>query len=435
MELSAALRSVIDEALATSTPFDLAMQAGVLFVAVVAGFVLKGRWNRAAESRIAGSNVPMARVVALRGSKRLAFALTVAVVILLADGVFELLGRPTGLFDLAVPLALVLAAVRILVFLLRVAAGPAGGTKGMELFFSILLWFGCALYLIGWLPAVDELLNGVAVDVGETRISLLGVLKFLVFSVLLVLVAMALSRVAEGRLSATQGLDSGVRMGLIKVIHYLLVGFAVLVALSAAGFDLTTLTVIGGTLGVGIGFGLQKVASNLVSGFLILFDRSIRPGDVISIGDSYGWVEKINARYLVVRDRSGVDTLIPNEELITTQVINWSYGDRHIRLKLPVQISYDDDPELAMQLLLQGAKANDRVITDPAPASRLMGFGDNGIELELRVWIEDPEQGVANVRSDINLAIWRAFKAHGITIPFPQRDLHVKQKDLFTATS
>jgi small-conductance mechanosensitive channel len=141
-------------------------------------------------------------------------------------------------------------------------------------------------------------------------------------------------------------------------------------------------------------------------------------------------VEKISARYLVVRDLNGTDTLIPNEQLVTTQVINWSYGDRHIRLKLPVQISYGDDPELAMQLLLQASKANDRVISDPAPAARLMGFGDNGINLELRVWIDDPESGVANVRSDINLAIWRAFKAHSITIPFPQRDLHLKQADL-----
>ena len=323
-----------------------------------------------------------------------------------------------------------LAAVRILVFLLRVAAGPGGGTKGMELFASGVLWMGCAFYLIGWLPAVGEVLDGIAFNMGEIRISLLGVAKFLVFSVLLVLTAMALSRLVEGRLSVKQGLDSGVRIGLVKLIRYSLVGIAVLVALSAAGLDLTTLTVIGGTLGVGIGFGLQKVASNLVSGFLILFDRSIRPGDVISIGDSYGWVEKINARYLVVRDHSGVDTLIPNEQLITTEVINWSYGDRHIRLKLPVQISYDDDPELAMKLLLGASKVNERVIADPAPAARLMGFGDNGIGLELRVWIEDPELGVANVRSDINLAIWRAFKAHGITIPFPQRDLHVKQTDL-----
>lgn len=223
------------------------------------------------------------------------------------------------------------------------------------------------------------------------------------------------------------------RMGLIKVIRYGLIGIAVLVALSVAGFDLTTLTVVGGALGIGIGFGLQKVTSNLISGFLLLFDRSIRPGDVISVGESYGWVEKMGARYLVVRDRDGVDTLIPNEELITTRVINWSYGDRHVRLKLPVQISYGDSPRLAMQLLLEASGANERVIDDPGPVVRLMGFGDDGINLELRVWINDPEQGVNNVRSDINLMIWDAFKTHNITIPYPQRDLHVKQSELVEA--
>ena len=142
----------------------------------------------------------------------------------------------------------------------------------------------------------------------------------------------------------------------------------------SAGLDLTHLAVLGGALGVGIGFGLQKVASNLISGFLLLFDRSIRPGDVITIDDRFGWVEKMGARYIVVRDRDGVDTLIPNEELITSQVINWSYGDRQVRIKLPVQISYRDDPEAAMALMSQAAGASERVIRNPPPASRLLGF-------------------------------------------------------------
>ncbi|MEA3276807.1 MAG: mechanosensitive ion channel [Pseudomonadota bacterium] len=220
-------------------------------------------------------------------------------------------------------------------------------------------------------------------------------------------------------------MDAGLRLGVAKVAKYTLVFIALLFALTSAGLDLTSLAVMGGALGVGIGFGLQKVTSNLISGFLLLFDRSIRPGDVITIEDRFGWVEKMGARYIVVRDRNGVDTLIPNEELITSHVINWSYGDRQVRLKVPVQISYDDDPEAAMQLMEQAAKASERVITNPPPACRLLGFGDNGINLELRVWIEDPEKGVNNVRTAINLAIWKAFKEQGIRIPFPQRDLHI----------
>jgi len=220
-----------------------------------------------------------------------------------------------------------------------------------------------------------------------------------------------------------------VRLGLIKVIRYGLIVFALLFALNASGFDVANLAIIGGALGVGIGFGLQKITSNLISGFNMLFDRSVRPGAVISIGESYGWVDKMCARYLVLRDRNGVDTLIPNEEVITTQVIIWSYGDRHIRLKLPIQISYEDDPEQAMILMLEASEESERVITSPAPAARLMSFGDNGIELELRVWIDDPEKGVNNVRSDINLAIRKAFKAHNITIPFPQQVVQIKSQN------
>ncbi|MEA3275255.1 MAG: mechanosensitive ion channel [Pseudomonadota bacterium] len=429
MDLAAALSDTLGKGLALGTPTDVALQVALLLAAVLASFAVRGRWNLAIETRIAQETTNENRIIALRGSKRISFALTLTTLILLASGVFVALGQPTGLFQLAIPLTLVLAAVRILVFLLRIAAGPGGGTSGTELFVSITLWAGCAFYLLGWLPDVAAVLDGIDINIGEIRISLLGVIKFSVLSALLVLSAMALVRVAEGRLSAEQTLDSGVRVGLIKVIRYSLIGFALIVALSAAGFELTSLAVVGGALGVGIGFGLQKVTSNLISGFLLLFDRSIRPGDVITIGESYGWVAKMGARYLVVRDLGGVDTLIPNEELITSQVKNWSYGDRHVRIKLPVQISYSDDPEMAMELMLTASKASDRVIADPAPTVRLMGFGDNGIDLELSVWIDDPEEGIHNVRSDINLAIWRAFKERRITIPFPQRDLHVKQVD------
>jgi small-conductance mechanosensitive channel len=407
-------------------PRDLALQALALLGAVLVSFLVRRTWNQAIERRITAADDGSPRVLTLRALKRVVFATTLIASAALVYGICEALGQPTGLIELAIPLAFVLAAVRIVVFLLRVAAGPGGGTRQMELGLSVVLWVLCALYLLGWMPTVASALDSVAMHVGEARFSLLGGIKLLVLSALAILIALALARMAEGRLLVKQALDSGVRVGLAKFIRYGLVAFAVLAALSGAGFDLTTLTVIGGTLGVGIGFGLQKVASNLVSGFLLLFDRSIRPGDVITIGESYGWVTKMGARYLVVRDLSGVDTLIPNEELITSQVKNWSYGDRHVRIKLPVQISYDDDPQVALGLMRGAATASGRVIADPPPVAHLLGFGDNGIDLQLSVWIDDPEQGINDVRSAINLTIWRSFEAHGITIPFPQRDLHLK---------
>jgi small-conductance mechanosensitive channel len=407
-------------------PSGLLAQVAALLAAVLVGLALRRAWNGALERRIDGGDRSSKRELVLRASTRVVFSLTLVICTSGASGLYRALGQPTGLLELAIPLAFVLAVVRTLVFLLRVAAGPRAGTSGMELALSVILWLLGGLYLLDWLQPVANALNGVGMQIGETRISLLGAIKLSVLSALSVLIALALARLTERRLLSTQALDTGVRVGLAKFVRYGLVAVALIAALSGAGFDLTTLTVIGGTLGVGIGFGLQKIASNLISGFLLLFDRSIRPGDVITIGESYGWVAKMSARYLVVRDLGGVDTLIPNEELITTQVKNWSYGDRHVRVKVPVQISYGDDPEVALALLLEAVAASPRVIDDPPPVAHLLGFGDNGIDLQLSVWIDDPEQGINDVRSAINLAIWRAFKAQGITIPFPQRDLHLK---------
>ena len=333
------------------------MQLGVLLAATLISLFVRNRWRRVIDMRIADSTESTSRVIALRATKRLFFPLSFAVLILLAYSLFELFDYPVGLFYLAWPLALVLAVIRILVFLLRISADPGVYSKRLELVVSITLVTVYVLYLFDWLPIVTTLLNGIGFSLGETRISLLGVIKFLIISTILVLVALAVARQMEGRLRDTQAFDSGIRTGVIKLVRYGLITIAVLIALSVAGLDLTTLTVLGGALGIGVGFGLQKVTSNLISGFLILFDRSIRPGDVISIGESYGWVDKMHARYLVVRDRDGVDTLIPNEELITTRVINWSYGDHSIRLKLPVQISYGDDPKLAMRLLLEATSS------------------------------------------------------------------------------
>jgi small-conductance mechanosensitive channel len=174
---------------------------------------------------------------------------------------------------------------------------------------------------------------------------------------------------------------------------------------------------------------LQRITSNFISGFILVLDRSIKPGDVISVGaddSKFGWVQELRARYVVVRDRDGVERLIPNENLITSEVINWSYSDPNTRVRIPVQISYDDNPEEAMAILIEAAKASKRVLLDPIPAARMLDFGDNGILLELRIWINDPENGIGNVRTDVNLAIWKLFKEAGITIPYPQRDLHVK---------
>jgi small-conductance mechanosensitive channel len=251
--------------------------------------------------------------------------------------------------------------------------------------------------------------------------------KFVVLSALYLLLALWLSGIIEQWLKSAPHVNVSLRVGIGKISKVALLTVAIILALTEAGVNLASLTVFGGALGVGIGFGLQKIVSNFISGFILLGDRSISPGDVISVGTNYGWVKELRARYIVVRNRDGVETLIPNENLVTTDVINWSYSDRRVRVRVPVQISYGDDPEQAMAIMVQAATASKRVLKSPEPSVRLMEFADSGIALELRVWMTDPEEGVGNVRSDINLAIWHGFKEAGITIPYPQRDVHLRQ--------
>lgn len=433
MEAIARLQQAAAEALTAFAAADAIAQIVVLVLSTAVAFLLRARWSHRIDTLLVTQPGHRFRSLSLRGSRRLVFPVALALLALIARAVFGELDLATGLLDLAVPLMVVLATVRTLVFLLRVSAGPGVHLGGWELFISILLWGAGVLYLAGWLPLVMRVLNAVGLSVGGVYISLLGIVQFVVLFTLLLLASLATARLIETRLGLKSDMDDGVRAGVAKAVKYCLVTVAILFALTNAGLDLTHLAVLGGAMGVGIGFGLQKVTSNLISGFLLLFDRSIRPGDVITIDDRFGWVDKMGARYIVVHDRDGVDTLIPNEELITSQVINWSYGDRRVRIKLPVQISYGDDPEAAMALMSQAAEASKRVIWNPPPASRLLGFGDNGIDLELRVWIEDPEKGVNNVRTEINLAIWKAFRDHGVTIPFPQRDLYIKEQPAQTA--
>jgi small-conductance mechanosensitive channel len=347
-------------------------------------------------------------------------------VTLVGQAILNHLEMITPLLAIATPLLLSLAGIRIAAYILRKGFPPSPLLKAWENIIATMVWLMVALHLLGWLPGVLEALDSLAFSLGASRISLLLVLKLILTIGLFWMLALWLARLIEQRLSRSVHFSESSRVGLAKFSKYMLLAIAIFVALDAAGVDLTALTVFGGAVGVGIGFGLQRISSNFISGFILLFDKSIKPGDVITIGTKFGWVQELRARYIVVRDRDGVETLIPNENLVTTDVINWSYSDKAVRLKLPVQISYGDDPEQAMQIMLDCAFSSPRVLREPVPLCRLMQFADSGIALELRIWIQDPENGLGGVRSEVNLAIWRAFKQAGITIPFPQRDVHIK---------
>ena len=401
-------------------------QVGALILAAGGALLVQRALNQELQEQSQESTDDSMRHLALRTLQRILFPVTMLLCVLAGRGLLLHQGMPVNLIALAVPLLLSLATIRLVVYLLRKTFRPGPGVKAWENIIATTVWCLVALHLLGWLPAVLEALDGMALQVGDNRVSVLVVGKLILAIALLWVLALWLARLIENRIIQAQYVTAGTQVALVKLSKFILLLLAFLVALDTVGIDLTALKVFGGALGVGMGFGLQRIASNFISGFIVLFDRSIRPGDIITVGDKFGWVQELHARYVVVRDRDGVERLIPNENLITTEVINWSYSDRNVRVKIPVSISYDDDPEQALGLLLESAKANSRVLADPAPATRLLAFGDNGIELELRVWIQDPKEGLASVRSDINLAIWRAFKAAGIRIPYPQRDLNLR---------
>jgi small-conductance mechanosensitive channel len=279
---------------------------------------------------------------------------------------------------------------------------------------------------------LESALDSIDLVPGKSEFTLWTLLKGLVVITLFLLVASLIGRFIERRVMKMDTLAPSTRIGIAKFSQVFLVGFAGLLGINAAGVDLTALTVLTGAIGLGLGFGLQAIASNFVSGFVLLLDKSIKPGDVISFTgttgtstENFGWVEELRGRYVVVRDRDGVATLVPNQNLIVNPVINWSYSDPKVRLKLPVRISYQDDPEIALEVLIAAAGEVARVLRDPPPVSRLMHFGDSGIDLELRFWISDPQAGVNNVRSEVNRAIWRAFRQRGITIPVAQHDVRM----------
>lgn len=292
---------------------------------------------------------------------------------------------------------------------------------------AIAAWSLAALSIVGWLGPAIDLLDGIGFSIGEARLTLLLAIKGVVIGGVLLWAAFALSSLLQRRLEHAPHLTPSLRVLITQITRFTLLLFATLIALNTIGIDFTALAVFSGALGVGLGFGLQKVVSNFVSGIILLLDRSIEPGDVLEISGTYGRVTTLGARYTSVVTRDGTEYLIPNEQFITEQVVNWAYSDTRVRRRVPIGISYSSDMELARRLVVEACAETSRVIDNPKPVCHLVGFGDNAVDLEARFWIADPENGVINVTSDMLRAVWRKFHENGIEFPFPQRDVHLKQ--------
>ncbi|GIK86388.1 MAG: mechanosensitive ion channel [Burkholderiales bacterium] len=334
--------------------------------------------------------------------------------------------QPSPILDLGIVLALALAAIRMTVYTLRRLVPNVAWLKPWERTVSFVVWTIVALHVLGIAPEIAEELEAYKLPLGKGDTTLLTIVKGAAAVVVTIAVALWLSGLLEQRLMKTE-LDLSQRALASKFVRALLLVIGVLVALQAMGLDLTILSVFGGALGVGVGLGLQRLAANYISGYVILLDRSIRLGDLISVGDRHGIVTNVTSRYSVVRSLDGVEAIVPNETLVTTTVLNHSYSTKDVRVGLQVQVAYGTDLERALAILRDVAREHPRVEDEEGrrPNAFVVRFADSGIDLELGFWIRDPEAGQLGVKSELNLAIWKAFGAEGIAIPFPQREVRL----------
>jgi small-conductance mechanosensitive channel len=330
-----------------------------------------------------------------------------------------------GLFKLAIPVLISLLVIRLGVKVLQAAFNNTPAIRLLERTISWVAWVAMVLWVSGLLPMVMEELDQISWKMGNSTLSVRKIIEGTLTAGLVLIITLWISSAIESKLlrKATGG-ELSLRKAFSNAARALLMFVGLLLALSAVGIDLTALSVLGGAIGVGVGLGLQKLAANYVSGFVILAERSMRIGDSVQVDNFSGVITEINARYTVIRSLSGRESIVPNEMLITNRVENLSLADPKVWHSTNVSVAYDSDVELVTRLLLLAASSQARVLVDPAPSVALMAFGANGLEFRLGYWIGDPENGSDNLRSLINLEVLRLLRAHDVEIPFPQRVIH-----------
>ena len=415
------MRNLIADLIADLQQIHVLWQLGVLLFCLGGAWQLQRVYRRRVISR---AGVDGTLTLGVGSVQRLMFPLSALILVLFGRWLLHR-WQPVNLLNIAVPLLFSFALIRIFFYLLRHIFAPGGRLRVWERYIAWAVWMGVALYITGLWPEITGFLDDLDFRIGMQRISLLLLLQGALSVLLTLLLALWLGRFAENRLMRAASLDINLRVMFSKLTQALLILAAVVIVLPAVGIDLTLLSVFGGMLGVGIGFGLQKIASNYISGFIILMDRSVNIGDLVTIDQHTGQLTKMTARYVVVRSLTGLEAIIPNETIIASTVINHSYTDPRIRVALTVQISYRSDLDTAMRIMVDAAKHHKRVLREPGPGALILQFADSGINLELGVWIEDPQEGTSGLRSDLYHEIWREFKKHNIEIPYPQREVRI----------
>ena len=425
-ELKGFLQTALDTVLSV-VPAGVTLQESLLQLALAAVLCL-GAWliGRRMHPAIVGWCETRPRwESARRILEPLIWPLTWLVFLSLLLGLYVAVQQDTWLLEILTSLLVAWVVVRLVS---RAIRNPV-----LSRFAAVIAYGMAVLSIFDLLGPTIAILNGenFRLRLGkEFNISLYEILTTAVLLAVLLSLAAFASRATERRLREADWVTPTGRVLLSKTLRIALFVFAILISIGYAGIDLTALAVIGGAVGFGIGFGLQKVFSNLISGLILLMDKSIKPGDVITVENTYGWVNKLGARYVSIITRDGIEHLIPNETMITEPVSNWTHSDANTRLRIPIGVHYGTDLELATRLGVEAAQSQPRVLDDPAPRCLVKGFGDSAIDLEIRFWIQDADSGVSNIKSAVILEVWRLYQEHEIRIPYPQRDLHIKSREL-----
>ena len=383
-------------------------QAGLIIIAIVTAWMINGVLRNYVMQR-----APEHWKLAIGSINRVLFPLSTLALVLFSQLILS--GwQHTGLLQLASRLLLAMAVIRLIVYFVRYLFPPSGWLKTLESLIAWSIWGILALYLTGFLPQIIQALEAQHFNIGKNPVNLLQVLQALLTVVFSIFIALWISRLLENKLMRADHVNMNMRVVLGKLIRIVLLFVATLIALSAVGLDITLLSVFGGALGVGLGFGLQRIASNYVSGFIILLDKSMQIGDVISVDKHYGMVSDMRSRYMVLSKPDGTHVIIPNESLIMTAVVNHSLTEHKGRVQIELAISVDSPLELAMQLLQDIAKQHERVLKTPAPVARIKGFNEHGVGLTLTVWVSDPEKGVLGLQSALFMDVWKDFRVNKI---------------------
>ena len=404
--------------------FSTLMELGIIVTAGIIVFFLH-QWSIASIANSSKGNWKLAG----DAFSKIVNPIIFSIIILISSYILNLY-QDTNLLDIAQILAMALILIRLVVYLVRYILQPNPLLNAYENILSFILWIFVALYLFGILKPILNTLESITFSFGEKDFSILLVIQLLIGIFVSIIVAMTLGRFIENRLMKINQLSLNGRVMINKVLRIALYVIAVVIALDTIGLDLTFLSVFGGAFGVGLAFGMQKIASNYISGFTILLDKSVQIGDILTIGEHYGIVNSIQSRYTVLRKLDGVEVIIPNETLIAENIVNHTSSDRKVRVAIDIQIGYNSSVDEATKIMLSCCNAQDRVIKEnPEPTVYLMNFGESGIDLKLVFFILDAEEGTYRLRSDINKEIWKQFTERNIEIPFPQRVIHINKND------